>query len=371
MIEGFINLSLPLKRLGFMKVIVFLTNSSSSMYTSQLITRYKETVRQYRKEFEWNKDPDTGLSVPGSGIGKPDIPPNDDNIAVDHVLLAQSLGFIRREVNIWRRYGWHLASQYLDGRGKPLFLDLPKREEMLKSKGLIAKLPRSEQFIFFNALLYSDIDGIIPLLECLDNRTTSELREQYFDAVSRWYDRKSRLEPNPTRRYFYSGEKARFAKKENEGGYSKIHRESQIYPRLHFLTDVGVIAKNASNYELSELGKDFKKQWLSLDDKEVYKMLDEKEITLGILLADCYNNGLGEVTSEEFEHMFYRISVFYKYIGLIMIPYEDLYFSMVAFALNVSKSLSFPKYKVMLEKLARARNYDLSTNMPGRRYIRT
>lgn len=371
MIEGFINLSLPLKRLGFIKVILLLTHPSSYMYTSQLVTKYKDTVKRYRDEFEWNKDPDTGLSVAGSGIGKKDVPANDDDIAMDHVLLAQNLGFIRREVNIWRRFGWHLASRYPGDKGKPLFLDPQKREEILRTKGLIARLPRSEQFIFTNALLFSDIDGTIPLVESIDNTSASGLRDRYFVTVSKWYDRKARIETNPTKRYFYATEKSRFSKDENEGGYKKIHRESQIYPRLHFLTDTGFVVRSDSNYALSDLAIHFKKRWSSLEDKDVFKLLDEKENNLGILLAEDYGMGLKELTNEEFENAFFRLATFYKYIGLIMIPYEDLYFSMVASALDFSKSLSFSTYKDALEQLAKARKFDLSTNIPGRRYIRT
>jgi hypothetical protein len=340
------------------------------MYTSQLVAKYKDAVRQYRDKYEWNRDPETNLSVPGSGIGKAEVPASEDDIAMDHVLLAQNLSFIRREVNIWRRYGWHLASQYSGDNGKPLFLDPQKREEMMKSKGLVAKLPRPEQFIFCNAQLSSDIDGTIPLIESLDKCSASELMEKYFSMVSKWYDRKSRLELNPTKRYFYLQEKAKFAKSEKEGGYKKIHRESQIYPRLHFLTDVGFISKNNSSYSLSILGKKFQEQWLSLDDKEVFKLLNEKESNLGILLAEQYCNGLDEITNEQFEDAFYRFSTFYRYIGLIMIPYEDLYFSMVAFALNFNRGLSFSTYKDTLEQLSKAKGFELSTNIPGRRYIR-
>jgi hypothetical protein len=179
------------------------------------------------------------------------------------------------------------------------------------------------------------------------------------------------LELNPTKRYFYLREKAKFAKSEKEGGYKKIHRESQIYPRLHFLTDVGFISKNNSSYSLSTLGKEFQERWLSLGDKEAFKLLDEKESNLGILLAEHYCNGLDEITNEQFEDAFYRFCTFYKYIGLVMIPYEDLYFSMVAFALNSNRGLSFSTYKDTLEQLAKARGFDLSTKIPGRRYIRT
>jgi hypothetical protein len=341
------------------------------MYTSQLVAKYKETVTRYRDKYEWNKDPETNLTVPGSGVGRVEVPASEDDIAIDHVLLAQNLNFIRREINIWRRFGWHLASQYSEDKGKPLFLDPAEREKMFMSRGLIAKLPRSEQFIFCNALLSSDIDGMIPLIESIDDCSSYELMDAYFIAVSKWYERKSNLELNPNKRYFYLQEKVKFAKSEKEGGYKRLHRESQIYPRLHFLSDVGFVLKNDSKYSLSNLGKKFKEQWSSLDDRAVFKLLDEKESNLGVLLAEIYGDGFNEMTNEQIENAFYKLSAFYKYIGLIMIPYEDLYFSMVAFALNSNRKLSFSTYRRTMEQLAKVKGFDLSTNIPGRRYIRT
>ena len=370
MIEGFINLSTPLKRLGFVKVILWLTHPSSFAYSSQLVLKYKEVVKEYRKKFEWNVDPDTNQVMPGSGIGDETLPATEDSIAMDHVLLAQNLGFLRKEVNIWWRFGWHLASQYSGDKGKPIFMDSEKREELMMSKGLIAKLPRSEQFIFCNALLSSDIDGCIPLIECLEDDSITELRKKYFDFVSNWYARKAELETNPTKRYFYLKEKANFAKNETEGGYSKIHRESQILPRLSFLSDVGFVIKNESRYSLSDPAKKFKKRLLSFSDSDLFVLLHEKESNLGILLSEYYSDGLDKVTSEQFEEIFYKLSAFYKYMGLIMIPYEDLYFSMTANALDKSKGLDFSTYKLELEQLAKRRSFHISTTVPGRRYIK-
>jgi len=370
LIEGFINLSTPLKRLGFVKVILWLTHPSSFAYSSQLVLKYKEVVKEYRKKFEWNVDPDTNQVMPGSGIGDETLPATEDSIAMDHVLLAQNLGFLRKEVNIWWRFGWHLASQYSGDKGKPIFMDSEKREELMMSKGLIAKLPRSEQFIFCNALLSSDIDGCIPLIECLEDDSITELRKKYFDFVSNWYARKAELETNPTKRYFYLKEKANFAKNETEGGYSKIHRESQILPRLSFLSDVGFVIKNESRYSLSDPAKKFKKRLLSFSDSDLFVLLHEKESNLGILLSEYYSDGLDKVTSEQFEEIFYKLSAFYKYMGLIMIPYEDLYFSMTANALDKSKGLDFSTYKLELEQLAKRRSFHISTTVPGRRYIK-
>lgn len=370
MIEGFINLSTPLKRLGFVKVILWLTHPSSFMYSSQLVLKYKEVVKENRKRFEWNIDPDTNQVIPGSGIGDETLPATEDSIAMDHVLLAQSLGFLRKEVNIWWRFGWHLASQYAGDKGKPVFMDSEKREELMMRKGLIAKLPRSEQFIFCNALLSSDVDGSIPLIECLEEDSIAELRKKYFDSVSNWYARKAEFETNPTRRYFYLKEKSNFAKSETEGGYSKIHRESQILPRLNFLLDVGFVIKNKSRYSLSDPAREFKKRVLSLSDNDLFALLQEKESNLGILLSEYYNDRLDKVTSEQFEEIFYKLSAFYKYIGLIMIPYEDLYFSMTAYALAKSKNLDFSTYRLELEHLAKRRSFYLSTTVPGRKYIK-
>ncbi|MGB8779904.1 MAG: hypothetical protein WCD81_04555 [Candidatus Bathyarchaeia archaeon] len=357
--------------MGFIKVIVLLTFPSSYIFTSQLVAKYKETVRKYREEYKWNEDPETNLSVSGSGIGDKTVVASKDSIAMGHVLLAQNLGFIKPEINIWRKYGWHLAGRYSDDKGKPLFLDPQKKEEMLRTRGLVAKLPRSEQFVFANALLSSDPDGTIPLIQCMDDSVTeSDLQDRYFAAVSKWYERKAQIELNSTRRNFYAAEKARFAKSEKEGGYGKIHRESQIYPRLHFLRDTGFVMKERSEFSLSDLAKDFKKQLTSLDDKAVSKLLDDKENNLGILLAENYGKGLVALTDEEFERQFSHFTAFYKYIGLIMIPYEDLYFSILASSLDFSKSLSYAEYGEKIVQLAKVRKFDFSTRIPGRRYIR-
>ena len=372
MIRGNLNLSSDLRRLGFIKVILFLTHPSSFMYTDQLVSRYKRTVMKFREKEGWNVDLNSGVKVAGKGIGAETKSASEDIIALNHVLLAQKLGFLRKDVNNWSTHGRHLSSQYTESEGLPLSLNPQTREKLLKTKGLVANLSRSEQLIFCDALLTFDVDGTVPLIECMDTNTKpkSELIEEYFGKVASWYERKARIEVRAQVRSFYLREKASFAKKESKGGYSRVHREMQVEPRLHFLKDLGLINKSRSGYSLSNTGKRLRDSFSTLDDTQIKSLLDEKEKRLTILLSDLYGKGLPELPVADFDKTFVRMMNFYRSIGLILIPYESLYISIAASALNLSQTLPFSTYEKQLRRLAKLRGIGYSTTVPGRRYVK-
>ena len=70
LIRGNLNLSSDLRRIGFIKVIVFLTYPSTFTYTSQLVNKYKMTVIAYRDKQGWNINRESGKKMAGKGIGK-------------------------------------------------------------------------------------------------------------------------------------------------------------------------------------------------------------------------------------------------------------------------------------------------------------
>lgn len=372
MIRGNLNLSSDLRRLGFIKVIVFLTHPSSLTYTTQLVSRYKRMVMEYREKADWNIDRESGVKVAGKGIGKETKSPSEDFIASNHVLLAQNLGFIRKDVNNWSTFGRHLSSQYTDSEGLPLSTNPQTREKLLKTKGLVANLFRSEQLIFCDALLTFDVDGTVALIECMDMnaRSKSELIAEYFGKVASWYERKARIEISAQVRSFYLREKSSFEKKESEGGYSRVHREMQVEPRLHFLRDLGLINKSRSGYSLSSVGERLRDSFSTIDDAQMKSLLDEKEKRLTILLSDLYGEGLPELSDADFDKTFVRMMNFYRSIGLILIPYESLYVSIAASALNFSQTLHFSTYEKQLKRLAKQMGIGYSTTVPGRRYVK-
>jgi len=133
-IKGNLNLSLDLKRLGFIKVLVWLTRPSSYIYNEPLLSKFKEIVKKYRDAFEWKVDPFTGKTVSGMGIGDEKSSATRDSIAKDHLQLAQSFGFLKKEINTWGKNGLILASQYINERGQPLFFDNRELDKLLQIK---------------------------------------------------------------------------------------------------------------------------------------------------------------------------------------------------------------------------------------------
>ena len=371
LIRGNLNLSSDLRRIGFIKVIVFLTYPSTFTYTSQLVNKYKMTVIAYRDKQGWNINRESGKKMAGKGIGKENVPPNRDFIALNHVLLAQRLHFIRKDVNTWDTYGQILSSLYTSSNGRSLSLNPQTREQLFKTKGLVASLTLGEKMIFCDALLYSDIDGTIPLLLCFNETTKSksDLVNKYFGMVASWYERKVGIEVISSLKRFYLMEKKRFEKKNLEGGSSMTHREMQVEPRLNFLTDLGLVNKERAGYSLNAIGKQLRDIFLNSDNEDLRQLLDEKERRWTILLSEMYSDDLSEISEEEFDEIFFRVMNFYKSIGLILIPYESVYLSTVALALNASKRLSFNAYKTHLKRLAKSKGVRFSDTVPGRRYI--
>ncbi|MEM2673915.1 MAG: hypothetical protein QXG34_04255 [Candidatus Bathyarchaeia archaeon] len=225
MIRGNLNLSSDLRRLGFIKVIVFLSYPSTFTYTQQLVSKYKTVVKTYRDKEEWNVDPETGKKVAGKGIGREDLPASEDFIAINHVSLAQNLHFIRRNVNTWDTYGQILSAQYTTPEGRAISLNVQLRETLFKIKGLVARLSLGEKLIFCDSLLYSDVDGIIPLLCCFDDlsKTKSELVEAYFDKVAQWFEKKAKIETISSLKSLYLAESARFKRKSRDEA-STLHK---------------------------------------------------------------------------------------------------------------------------------------------------
>jgi hypothetical protein len=367
-IRGILNLSSDLRRLGFIKVIVFLTHPSSFTYTQQLVDKYKMVVRTYRDKEEWNVDPETGKRVAGKGIGKEESPASEDIIALNHVLLAQHLHFIKRDVNIWDTYGQILSALYTTSEGKAISLNIQIRENLFKIKGLIARLPLGEKLIFCDSLLFSDVDGIIPLLFCFDSsKTKSELVQEYFDKVAQWFERKAKMETIAALKNLYLAESKRFKRKSS--GSTITHKEMQVEPRFNFLLDVGLLEKNDSSYSLSEIGRKLQTTFSNLEDKDFRLLLDEKEKKWSALLSDLFGNSLTEIPEEEFDNILFRVLNFYRSIGLILIPYEGVFLACAALALNNSRHLCFESYEEHIKRLSKSKGLKFSTTIPGRRYI--
>jgi len=348
-----------------------LTYPSTFTYTSQLVGKYKKTVITYREKECWNVDPETDKKVAGKGIGKETISANKDVIALNHVLLAQRLRFIRKDVNNWDTYGQILSSLYTSSEGKPLSVNLQTREKLFKTKGLVAHLSLGEKLIFCDALIRSDIDGFIPILQCFyeEPQVKSKLVDEFFGKVALWYEKKAKIEVISALRSLYLREKTRFQKKNTEGGSSIIHKEMQVEPRLNFLMDLGIIKKENSGYLLSAIGQHLREVFLNSDDNELRLLLDEKEKRWSFLLSNFYGQGLSELSEEQFDEIFFRMMNFYKSIGLILIPYESLYLSIAAHALNISKNLDFRTYEKNVKRLAKLKGIKFSTTVPGRRYV--
>ncbi len=368
-IRGCLNLSSDLRRLGFIKVIVFLTHPSSFTYTQQLVSKYKTVVKTYRDKEEWNVDPETGEKVAGKGIGREGLPASDDIIALNHVLLAQNLHFVRRDVNTWDTYGQILSALYTNDSGKAISLDIQMRENLFKIKGLVARLSLGEKLVFCDSLLFSDIDGIIPLLFCLDSaKTKSELVQEYFGKVAQWFERKAEIETMAYLKSLYLNESRRFKRKSSEES-SIIHKEMQVEPRLNFLLDVGLLERNDSSYSLSEIGKKLQATFSSLEDKDIRLLLDEKERKWSSLLSSLYGNNLTEISEEEFDNILFRVLNFYRSIGLILIPYDGVFLASAALALNNFRYLLFESYEEHIKRLSKSKRLKFSATVPGRRYI--
>ena len=372
MIKGNLTLSSDLRRLGFVKVVVFLTHPSSFTNIEPLVARYKRTVLELREKAGWCLNPITGKKVSGKGIGKEGITSEKDVIALNHVLLAQNLGFIRKSVYNWSEHGWHYSSLHTDERGLPLSLNPANRVSLMggeQAKGLVASFSKPEKLVFCNALFYADFDGIFPLLECLSSstKTTSDLSNDYFLKVASWYERKSKIEINSEKRNFYLREKAKLAK---PGSYTRTHILEQIYPRLSFLKDVGFIDGNDEGYSLSSIAREFLSSFPYGDNSKIKSLLDEKGKELVFSLSDVYSRGLGEISKEEFDKLFAKMSAFYRTIGLLFIPFESLFVSISAAALGDSKSISLPSYVEQLQRLVKQQGIAFSTTVPGRKYVK-
>lgn len=391
MLKGNLNLSSDLKRLGYVKMFVWLTRPSSNTSFEQLIVRYKDVVKEYRDRFGWKIDPSTGRELPGQGIGaferhegtnagiqkadrwiSRDVAAVRDAIARDHFQLAQALGFLRRETNTWGRFGFILASQYVDSTGKPSFYDPAGFIKMCSTegKGLVAVLRRNEQLIFCAALLSSDIDGTAPILNCLEIESSkSEVMETYFAEVADWYKYKGSLESNAYKRYSYVTEERRFDTKNKRKDKSEdLHREAQVTPRLEFLSDLKLVEHTEDRYRLTSLGKNLKDRLV--DGNELPKLLDEKENNLEVFLSELYGSVFEQMSFETFKDNLYRISSLDRLAGTLLISYEKLYLAIAAAALNLSLYLPFSSFDDYLRRMEEQKKVYVSRTVPTRRYVK-
>lgn len=400
MLKGNLNLSSDLKRLGYIKIFVWLTRPTSKTSFEQVLTRYKNVVKEYREKYGWKTDPSTGKTLTGQGIGfiksdikneegantgtpqtasgprkkeKKEAPAIRDPIALDHFQLAQTLGFLRRETNTWGRFGFILASQYADATGKPSFYDPDNFKTMCttEGKGLVAVLSKNEQLIFCTGLLSSDLDGIAPMLNCLETESTkSDVMKTYFAEVAKWYKYKGSLETNANKRYSYLTEERRFIEKDKrKDEFEDQHREGQITPRLEFLSDLKLVQSTENKYHLTNLGRNLKDALIK-SGALLPRLLDERENNLEVFLSELYGNTLEKMSFDAFKENLYRITGLDRLAGTLLISYEKTYLATAAAALNLSLQLPFSSFDNYLKMMEEQKKVYVSRTVPTRKYLK-
>jgi len=373
LIKGNLHLSSDLKRLMFVKAFVWLTRPSRFINNDELLFRYKQTVLKYKNSCEWKIEPQTGRTVSGQGIGKKEVASSEDKIALNHLVLAQELGFLKREVNTWSNFGFVLASLYCDLNGVLLFTTASGLERYLATKGLLAKIEVQEQLLFASSLFETDFDGTFPLLLMIDDKIDKQLlKNSYFSKVADWYAIKRHMgDDYQTRRDCLLNE-ARFRRKSHaQGSAAETHREEQILPRLEFLLDLGLIyrvgTEAGSRYSLSTQGKDVM-GFLTHERALVQCLSDPFEMRSR--LVQIFAKGFNDISFSEFKRSFVKVARFYRRCGTVLLSYPDVFLALACDGLRNRMVLSHESYETNLSDLERRGLIAVSRAIPLRSYIR-
>lgn len=373
LIKGNLHLSSDLKRLMFVKVFVWLTRPSRFINNDELLFRYKQTALKYRDSCEWKIEPHTGRTVSGQGIGKKEVASSEDKIALNHLVLAQELGFLKREVNTWSNFGFVLASLYCDLNGVPLFTTPSELERYLTTKGLLAKIEIQEQLLFASSLFEADFDGTFPLLLMIDDKINKQLlKNSYFSKVADWYAIKRHMGGDYQTRRDCLLNQARFRQKAHaQGSAAETHREEQILPRLEFLLDLGLIhrvgTEAGSGYSLSTQGKDA--IGFLTDERSLVRCLSDP-FGMRSRLVQIFVKGFNDISFTEFKRSFVKVARFYRRCGAVLLSYSDIFLALACDALRNRMALSHELYETNLSDIEREGSVAVSRAIPLRRYIR-
>lgn len=362
LLEGNIHLSSDLRRLGFVKIFVFLTRPVSATYTKDLLQRYKGEVSNHRDDDQWLTDEERSRNFKGKGIGK-----KIDVVENNHLELAKSLSFLRSN-NSWSRFGYLYASLYSDEAGTPCFFKPEKLQEILVRKGLVAHFELEEKVVFASALLTADIDGSASLLTYLlgEERGMSEIIGAYRNGIlDTWYTRKKQFEPDPKKRYKYS----QILKQKS----SKIHFREQVQPRLQFMTDLDLVSGDG-RFRLTGKGASLALalQISSAGDRssEIVPLALRSEIHLWNEIVKLYSEGLGTTDKDQLDKAFVHASRFYARMGMILFSYENVFLATAATALRNGTSLDLSSFERYTAEMVSQKRIVVSDTGRREKYIK-
>jgi len=392
MISGNIHLSSDLRRLAFVRLLVWLTTPRTRMSREALVNKYRKVILEHRDNYNWNIDPASGRRVGGMGMGSSERRAERDVIALNHLTLAQDLQFIRKGETQWSKNGYILASLSGDEGGKPFFYDEVKLEKELRRKGFIAALGRGEQLIFSTALIGLDVDRILPLLSLFEeNVPTAGLADRFLSCVDKWLEKKIEFEQNSLKRSRTRLErrliKEKISRLEIEKKEARSSRKTkrkrpsirtycheQTSPRLHFLQDLGYIEKKKGKFYLTESGSRLKKVLIDPLKESNVKHMDMlalgDETSLLDTIIDLSTRGLPLVEFEQFRTSFSKVVRFYTRSGAILLSYFNTFIATASNVLECSGSLPMGLFDNYMSKLSELKEVIVSTSGRGMKYIK-
>jgi hypothetical protein len=393
MISGNIHLSSDLRRLAFVRLLVWLTTPRTRMNRVVLVKKYRKVIEEHRVEYDWNKDPKSEREVSGIGMGSSKRRAERDVIAFNHLTLAQDLQFLRKGETRWTKNGYILASLSSNEEGKPFFYDEVKLEEELRREGFVATLGKGEQLIFSTALIELDVDRILPLLSTLEkNVPTTGLADRFLSSVDKWLEKKIEFEPNSFKRSRIRLERrsikekiSRLEVERTQPGSTlrakrkepsvKIYCHEQTSPRLHFLQDLSYIEKNKRGFYLSEKGFQIKKALINplyeeLNVKNVDTLVLRDETSLLETIVNLSTEGFPPLDFEKFKTLFSKIARFYTRSGVILLSYFNTFRATASKATESSVALPLKLFDDYMSRLAELKLVTVSTSGRGTKYIK-
>ena len=392
-ISGNIHLSSDLRRLAFVRLLVWLTSPRTRMSRDALIGKYRESIIEHREQYDWNMEPNTKKRIGGVGMGSSKRAPGRDVIASNHLTLSQDLMFLRKGESRWAKNGYVLASLSIDQDGSPSFYDQDELEKELQKEGFIATLRKGEKLVFSTALMSLDIDRTLPLILMFEDQVTASfVKYEYLGFVYKWLARKSELEPNSLKRGRIRLEQRDINEKISRLNLERKQSESlsrarkrkpsvrlycheQTSPRLHFLRDLGYVEKENGKYRLSDSGVLLKKVLIDpffkgSETKENDLLPLENETILMDTIVNLRAKHLPTLDFERFDALFLKITRLYARSGAILLDYYNIFKACTSHAHVLSTSLPLELFEDYMSELSRLKKVTVSTSGRGTKYIK-
>lgn len=397
MINQSLHLSSDLRRLGYVRLLVWLSSPRTNISKNMLIQKYRKKIINNRKSYNWNYDLESEISLSGVGMGKVERRAERDSIAQHHLSLAQDLEFIRKDRYSWTKNGYILASLSCEEDGSFPYYEEKSLDKALERNGFIVTLSPGEKLVFSTSLISNDFDRILPVMELLRNYSERKLiEEKYLEYVIKWFEKKEEIVMSNIERYKLRSQKKEIElkserlKSELEGKQEKqentlqpkntrrkkpsmmLYCREQTSPRIEFLKDIGYVSKVSKELKLTKTGHEFLENIQSstelIDDMTNTPFYNE--IALLKKIVEVTKDNKPESKYNDFINSFLKIGKFYTKSGTLLLSYLNTYIAMASDASENDQYLPLDLYDIYLDQIKTEKNITVSTSGRGTRYIK-